>query len=163
MVPLEGTLWMPQQCWNHVSSGKVTLGNMECVAHRQGCVKDTSLYSGPALGLWRVTSEMRIYKLWQGQSEGHDSTGTAQALKSAARTATLNCRYVDSPWVWLEISMWACSSSCLAFFLFQTPSSYCPRKALNYSAFQIHFKYISSSNLKGKGGSILLYMNWIWQ
>lgn len=50
---------MSKQCWNHVSSGKIMLGNMECVPHRQGWVKDTGLYSGPALGLRKVASEMR--------------------------------------------------------------------------------------------------------
>lgn len=146
---------MSKQCRNHVSSGKSMLGNMECVPHRQGWVKDTRLYSGPALGLRRVTSEMRHINCDRDSQKQHKDMTRQELWKhwnQLQAQPPLNCRYVDSPWVWLEMSMWACSSSCLAFFLFQTPSSYCPRRALNYSAFQIHFKYISSSNLKGRGG-----------
>lgn len=43
------------------------------------------------------------------------------------------------------------------FLPLPTPSSYHPWRALNYSAFQIHFKYISSSNLKEKGEYFVIH------
>lgn len=147
---------MSKQCWNHVSSGKIMLDIW-------------NVYHTDRAGLKTLASILEqhwargglllkcIYTNCDRDSQKQHKDMTRQELRKhwhqRQAQPPLNCRYVDSLWVWLEMSMWACSSSCLAFFLFQTPSSCCPKRALNYSAFQIHFKYISSSNLKRRGGA----------
>jgi hypothetical protein len=88
--------------------------------NRQGCVTDTGLYSRLAPSLGRVTSEMLIYTLWQGQSEatqGHDSTWSAKALKSIAEQKSLNYRDGDNwpgcgwKWTWEPAAQLAWLSS----------------------------------------------------
>lgn len=53
------TMLEPCELWE----GYIRKSGMGFLPHRQGWVKDTVLYSRPALGLGRVVSEMLMYKL----------------------------------------------------------------------------------------------------
>lgn len=124
------TLLMAKQFWNQVRCGKVTLGNVgRDVHHTDGAGLRMLLARTPLLSTSSESEKSYSWNIYiqivTGTVRNSTRTWLDKNCKSTETNhraqAPLNYRSVDSPWVWLEMSTRACSSSCLAFFLFQPP------------------------------------------